>query len=173
MHTIKEQIQLLDDGHFEQWHGLGDEWTRQGIEAFTHPGLDCRNYFLAGKSISQCLLPLKTQPQPLQIFIGDGEKIRLLRIEDARPAISLPDMLKLLGEPGVRRSLRYPDFYAPATQWIYATKGITLYVLDESPGSTIPLAAVAFYEPTTADDFLANLGGRETMTFFTDDPDKK
>jgi len=167
--SIQEQINIVDEGHFARWPGMLHHWTKDLIEDSYDQKIDCTNSFLSGRRSSKCLLRLPHQTQPLQIFIDDSDKIRLLRLEDARPANSLERMIQLLSEPELKRSLTYPDMYSPATQWIYASKGITLYVLDESKGSAMPLSAVSLYEPTTVDHYLTNLGGKEIMRFFSDE----
>jgi hypothetical protein len=167
--SIPEQIKLVDEGHFEQWTGMTHEWTQKIFESLFGSELNCSNGFLSGKKINKCMLQLKLQRQPLQIFTDDIGKIKLLRVEDVRVASSLKDIIQLLGEPEFKRSLIYPDMYSPANQWVYASKGITLYVLNENSESNMPLSAVALYEPTTVDNYLTNLGGKETMRFFSDD----
>ena len=166
---LKEQVSLIDQGNFEQWPGINRDLTMKMFEDTTGTKLDCDNHILSGTIVSRCLFPLQHQSQPLQIFTDSEGKIRLLRIEDARPAISLKKLFEQLGEPDFTRPLTYPDRYSPATQRVYASKGITLYVLDESPGSSLPLSAISLYEPTTTDNYLSNLGGREIKRVFRDD----
>lgn len=162
---IKQQILLLDQGHFERWSGFEGEWTKKIVEESTDSKLNCTGYFLSGKQLSRCVLLLKLQPRELQCFVDDTGKISLLRLEDARLASS-DGITKIFGEPEIKRSLGYPDIYSPATQWIYASRGITLYVLDEKPGAAIPLVCTAFYKQTTVTEYLDELGGTETRKYF-------
>lgn len=162
---IKRQILLIDQGHFEQWSGLEGEWTKKTVEDATGSTLNCIGYSLSGKQLSRCNLPLKLQRRPLQCFADDAGRISLLRLEDARLASS-GGIAEIFGEPETKIVLGYPDIYAPADQWIYAARGITLYVLDEKPGAAMPLSCAAFYKPTTAAEYLEELGGTETRKYF-------
>jgi hypothetical protein len=79
---------------------------------------------------------------------------------------SLEEFVGLFGEPELKRNLVYPEKYAPSTQWIYATKGITLYVLNKKVSGQ-QLTCIALYKMTTPSDYLERLGGTETFTYFS------
>jgi hypothetical protein len=165
---IKEQIAFIDSGHFERWKSFGSEWTKKNVQELTVPSTGCSTYVLSGRSLSRCMLPLKQQSQKLQCFADETDRICLLRLEDANMALSLADFTKLLGSPDLKRSLQYPDKYSPAAQWIYASRGITIYVRDENPKISFPLACVSLYEPATVTEYLEKLGGRDTMIYFNE-----
>ena len=162
---IKQQILLLDQGHFEQWAGFEVEWTKKAVEESTDSKLNCNRYILSGTQLSRCVLPLKLQSQGLQCFIDDAGKISLLRLEDPRLESS-DSIVNIFGEPETKIALGYPDLYSPSVQWIYASRGITLYVLDEKPGAAIPLVCAAFYNQSTVAGYLGELGGRDTKKYF-------
>jgi hypothetical protein len=165
---IKKAIEQIDAGQFNEWKGFVDGWTLPALAETTGNTPGCSGFALSGKLLNLCTMSLKRQEQPLQCFVDAAGKICLLRLEDARPSSSLTNLTVSLGEPEIKRTLLYPDYYAPATQWIYASKGITLYILENVSETDNLLLCIALYQPTTVTDYLDNLGGKETRVYFDD-----
>lgn len=164
--NINELIEMIDAGCFEQYKAIREGITMEAIENFLGKKFQYIRRLLSGKPVNYFELPLVHQAQPLQCFIDETGTLILLRLEDALMKTSLEVFVGLFGEPELKRNLVYPEKYAPSTQWIYASKGITLYVLNKKV-SDQQLTCIALYEMTTPSDYLERLGGTETVTYFS------
>lgn len=161
-HKLEADIALINDGNFLAWEGLDSVWTKENLPEAFKPG-PCINYRLGGRKLSRCSYPLANQKQPLQCFFDKEGKAVLLRLEDAAATMKANELIEKLGVPESTRVLSGKDKYAPAKQLIFASRGITLYVLGNIKADAASLMAVALYKPTSAENYIRLLGGDETI----------
>ncbi|HWN70994.1 MAG TPA: hypothetical protein VNM90_25300 [Haliangium sp.] len=160
---------MIERGAWSEWTGLQGEWPRSALESLGGGLRSCREHELGGKRVQRCELSLSRQPQPLQCFFDETGQVILLRLEDPRSADSWPALARELGVPSQRNALPREHVYAPSAQYIFAARGITLYVVELPETTASILSAVSLYAPTSAETYLHGLGGDETIEFF-DDP---
>ncbi|HHG84810.1 MAG TPA: hypothetical protein ENJ82_08665, partial [Bacteroidetes bacterium] len=135
---IETNIATIDTGNLQLWKGLNDVWTRQALQELYKEPLSCVGYTIAGVRYQNCSVHLPNQAQALQCFMDESGKCKLLRLEDIELPISANALKEQIGEPVAIRTLPENSIYAPAEQWVYPQKGLTLYVLQ--PDSIGPLA---------------------------------
>lgn len=164
---LGRDIDLINEGDFLAWKGLDPKiWNKDNLLMLSED-LPCINYELDNRKLSRCLFPLTSQTQPLQCFIdkNNGEVV-LLRLEDAVIPYSFDNLVQSLGLPEEEFNLEYNNKYAPAKQYIYSSKGITLYILGNIEANKSKLMAVALYQPTSVDVYRNQLGGKERIKLF-------
>lgn len=166
--ALQTSLDIIDRGAFADWQGLSPAWSRPHLAALGHQLRSCRAHELGGRPHQRCEFPLPHQPEPLRCFLDAADQIVLLRLDDPRAALPWPALAQALGPPDEINRLQTPHAGAPATQFIYAHKGITLYV-DESPDpAQSQLSAVSLYAPTTPQVYRQSLGGDETIEYLPD-----
>jgi hypothetical protein len=100
------------------------------------------------------------QGQPLQVWFDDAD--RAILVTWIQPSVqgSVKDLLAALGAPEKKLDPTV-GYHADAYQWIYAARGLTLYV-REHDGT---LARISAYAPTTVEDYAARLGARDQKEY--------
>lgn len=159
---------MIERGAWSEWKGLDGAWTRTALESVAGALHSCMGHDLGSKRVQRCALPLARQPQPLQCFFDEVGQVILLRLEDPRSADSWPALSSKLGPPEQKNLLPPEHVYSLSTQYIYAARGITLYVAELTEPSESIISAVSLYAPTSAQTYLHNLGGDETLEYFAD-----
>jgi hypothetical protein len=146
-HDCTAALRALANGDYTKWHGLTDDCTTaEAVAAFgAQEGAD-RTGDLGGSPTRYRIYPA-TAAAPHGIYVWDvNDRLVLIRIHDVtatRPA------LEQLGEPEARDVSKMPGF---KTQWIYAVRGLTLHI-DDDTGATAFLYA---YPPMTLAEFRAS-----------------
>jgi hypothetical protein len=140
-------LRALAHGNFTLWRGLTDDCTTAAAVAALGPqnGAD-RTGDLGGSPTRYRIYPATTAA-PHGVYVWDvNERIVLVRVHDA---VAAKPALEQLGEPEARDLSKMPGF---KTQWIYASRGLTLHV-DDDTGVTSFLYA---YQPMTLAEFRAS-----------------
>lgn len=166
---IREQLDAIERGAWSEWKGLEGAWSRSDLESIAGALHSCRGDELSGKPVQYCELSLARQPQPLQCFFSDDGQVILLRLDDPRSAESWPALSRKLGPPGQANLLPPGHVHGLSMQYIYAARGMTLYVRARTEPTESIISAVSLYAPTSARTYLNSLGGDETIEYL-DDP---
>lgn len=166
---IRTWLDVIVRGAWGEWKGLDRTWSRSNLESIGGGLHSCRAHEMAGKSVQRCELSLARQPQPLQCFFDAAGQVILLRLEDPKSASSWPALSKELGSPEQTNLVPPEHVRAPATQYIHAARGLTLYVMELPDAAQSIVSAVSLYAPTSAQTYRQALGGDETIEYF-DDP---
>ena len=98
--------------------------------------------------------------RPIEAWFDSTDTVLLINWVAPAVAGDVAALLTALGppeqklEPGV-------GYHASAHQWIYASRGLTLWVRERRN----EIARVAVYRPTTAADYENRLGGRDKTRY--------
>jgi hypothetical protein len=140
-------LRALASGDYAPWHGLTDDCTTaHAVAAFGHQEGTDRTGDLGGSPTRYRIYPA-TAAAPHGIYVWDvNDRIVLLRLHEVAATRPIRDQL---GEPEARELSKMPGF---KTQWVYASRGLTLHVDDDT-------GAIAFlyaYRPMTVNEFRAS-----------------
>ena len=142
-----DALRGLAFGNYSVWRGLTGTCTT--ADAITALG-DSRGgdqFGNLGGSPTRYRVYEGTAASPHGVYIWDVEdKIVLVRIHDSIPARPVLDQL---GEPEAQEMSHMPGF---KTQWVYASRGLTLHI-DDGSGA---VAWIYAYQPMTVEKFRAS-----------------
>jgi hypothetical protein len=150
MTTLNACASALHDlawGDFSAWHGLSDACTTDdAVAALGHYIGGDRAGNLGGSPTRYRIYPA-TRVSPHGVYVWDeGDHLVLVRlhdVQDVRPP------LDQVGEPEAKDISRLTGFQ---TQWIYAARGLTLHVDDDTGAIT----SVYAYSPMALSAFRAS-----------------
>jgi hypothetical protein len=150
-----EQLAALD---FTDWHGLSEACQPEDFETLFEGG------------DTEVIGRLSNQPQRLRVYKRSAvsEHIEVWFDEDTKrfmvATITNPDykddtaaLLQTLGEPDAKLDAligSHPD----AEQWVYAARGLTLYVRSDEPPT---FRRIVVYPPTTPEVYENTLGAHD------------
>jgi hypothetical protein len=97
---------------------------------------------------------------PVQAWFDAADAAFLITWDAPTIAGDVASLLSVLGAPD-RKLDPGVGYHADAHQWIYASRGLTLWVREHRTD----VARVAVYAPTTPDDYEARLGGRDKTRY--------
>jgi hypothetical protein len=144
--TWPDRIRALAAGDLRPWHGLGPGCTRQDVEQALGPSREDEDSvgFLNGSPTGFRSYPAAAagQGEVLVWYVGDAAV--LLRAGDYQPAAPLAEQL---GEPEATTPSLLRAFH---TQHVYAGRGLTAHVDDESGA----ISWLFGYPPSTPEEFL-------------------
>ena len=140
-------LAALVRGDYTPWRGLTDACTTaNAVAAFGHQEGPDRSGDLGGSPTRYRIYPA-TKAAPHGVYVWDVEdRIVLVRLHEVTAASPVRDQL---GEPEARDRSQMPGF---KTQWIYASRGLTLHIDDD----TNEIAFLYAYRPMTLDAFRAS-----------------
>jgi hypothetical protein len=146
-HDCTLALRALASGDYAPWHGLTDDCTTaQAVAAFGHQDGADRTGELGGSPTRYRIYP-PTAAAPHGVYVWDeNDRIALVRLHEVAATRPIADQL---GEPEARDVSKMPGF---KTQWVYASRGLTLHVDDD----TGAIAFVYAYRPMTVDAFRAS-----------------
>lgn len=98
--------------------------------------------------------------RPVQSWFDDDDTAFLITWDAPTIAGDTAALLSALGAPD-RKLDPGVGYHADAHQWIYASRGLTLWVREHRTD----IARVAVYVPTTPDDYETRLGGRDKTRY--------
>jgi hypothetical protein len=121
-------LRALATGEYAAWHGLTDHCTTaHAVAALGTPPDSADHVGDLGGSPTRYRIHPATAAAPHGIYVWDvDDRLVLVRIHEATPALPV---LAQLGEPDARDMSRMPGF---KTQWIYASRGLTLHIDDDT-----------------------------------------
>ena len=148
-------LQALASGSLDVWTGLSPDCTRQTAEeVFGESEMTQDSVgFLNGSPTGYRAFPaLPAAPSGILVWFVE-DQIVLIRIQEPK----LPPLESLLGKPEATAPSQLHAFH---TQWIYATRGLTAHVQNQ----TGKVAWLFTYPPMTAAAFLASWISRVSTT---------
>lgn len=142
--SCRDALRGLAAGDYRAWHGLPDGCTTDDAAAALGPQERGDLVGNLGGSPARYRIHPASAGAPYGLYIYDvDDNVVLISTHDARPARPITEQL---GEPEAREPSQMPGF---KTQWIWASRGLTLHV-DDVTGAVAWLYA---YRPMTVDDF--------------------
>ena len=139
-------LRALATGDYGGWHGLTEACTTEDAAAALGQGSEYQTGFPGGSPTRYRVHPASVgAPHGLNVYDVD-DRVVLVVTHDGVPARRLEAQL---GPPEAKRPSRMPGF---KTMWIWASRGLTLHV-DDNSGNVAWLYA---YAPMTVDAFLAS-----------------
>lgn len=154
-------LRALGAGALGDWRGLPVGCTAADLgRVFTGGGDPPGNGRLSTRPTRFRNYRADGQPQPLQVWFDDDD--RAILITWIQPSVVGPvkELLATLGAPEAKLDPSI-GYHADAHQWIYAGRGLTLYV-REHDGT---LARASAFPPTTAADYEARLGAHDQREY--------
>ncbi|HET6992132.1 MAG TPA: hypothetical protein VFJ43_12440, partial [Bacteroidia bacterium] len=166
MMNIDSVLSRISSGDFIGWNGLPSDIGPEKMDAFFAMSIHKDSTFLSGSPAEERIYK-DISGKELQTWFIDN-KLVLIRLWKPHIKNGVNEFLKTLGNPEHKFKIEENAIYPMTTQWVYASKGITLYVnefLKLDTADTVPddyLQAIALYKPTTVKKYKYNLGGTET-----------
>lgn len=157
----EKALQSLGSGALADWRGLPASCTPAELsKVFTGGGDPPGNGRLSTRPTPFRNYRASAQAQPLQVWF-DGED-RAILITWIQPTVSTPvkELLDSLGAPEAKLDPSI-GYHADAYQWVYASRGLTLYVREHD----WTLARISAYPPTTVADYEDRLGARDQREY--------
>jgi hypothetical protein len=154
-------LRLLSAGDLVNWRGLPANCDAARLSAvFTGGGDPAGNGRLSTRPTRFRNYRAAGQPQPLQAWFDEQD--RAILVTWVQPTIrgSVKDLLAALGTPEKKLDPTI-GYHADAYQWIYAARGLTLYVRE----ADWTLARVSVYPPTTAEVYEDRLGAHDQREY--------
>jgi hypothetical protein len=138
-------LRALAAGEYASWHGLIDHCTTaHAVAALGKPPGGADQVGNLGGSPTRYRIYPGTLVAPHGIYVWDvDDRLVLVRIHEATLVRPILDQL---GTPEAQEPSRMPGF---KTQWIHASRGLTLHVDDD----TGEVAFLYAYRPMTVDEF--------------------
>jgi hypothetical protein len=168
--SVKTEVQDLqhwlthiDQGTLADWQGWSPAWQLDDLQQLVQPSHSALPYQLGSQSLLRHWFQLPNQPQPLQVLADTQGEVVLVRLEDAILSQSAQALADQWGKPDLKKELPSDHRFAPAQLWVFAARGISLYVLDAHTQGPRCLSAIALYVPTTSAHFLSTLEGDERI----------
>jgi hypothetical protein len=154
-------LQALGAGSLADWRGLPAGCADADLrKVFTGGGDPAGNGKLSTRPTLFRNYQTPKQPQPLQVWFDDQDRAMLVTWIQPVVDVPVPDLLAKLGAPDAKLDPTI-GYHADAYQWIYAGRGLTLYVREHD----WTLARVSAYVPTTAADYEARLGAHDQKEY--------
>jgi hypothetical protein len=154
-----ETLRRLARGDLAGWSGLPDVGPAEVTAAFGGVVEEPGNGRLSGVPTRFRTYRVPEQREELWGWFDDEDRVRLLVFDWPSLAAPAPALLETLGPPETKLEPG-TGHHADAYQWVYAGRGLTLYVREwREDGPEI--ARVAAYRPTTVDDYVENLGATD------------
>lgn len=139
-------LRALADGRYGDWHGLDASCTTADATSTLGAGGVDQTGSLGGSPTRYRIHPASVGA-PHGLYVYDvSDKLVHVSTHGAVPARPPAEQL---GEPEARDISRMPGF---KTQWIWASRGLTLHI-DDGTGAVAWLYA---YRPMTLDEFRAS-----------------
>ena len=166
LNKLKHSITLIDQGKLLEWKGLGKEWNRNNLEKL-YKGKTISQDCMLGTATSDIQIPLAHQPHPLTCYLNGQDEVIFIKMEDVKLHDAWADLSETMGQPE-KKNTNLPNnhIYSITTEYIYAQKGITLYVVELPPPNKSFVSVVVLYSPTTPQIYTNELGGNATVRFF-------
>lgn len=164
LNQLKHHLELIDQGKILEWKGLGKEWNGANLEKLFSGKIKYGGSTL-GKAVRSMEIQLPHQPHYLRCYLNKQDEVIFVKMDDAKLSDNWAKLTKLLGKAEKTTSLVYNHSYAPCTQFVYAQKGITMYVMDLTPIEKSVIGSIALYSPATVEAYINDLGGNSTTTY--------
>jgi hypothetical protein len=149
-------VRRLVDGDIAGWSGLPEGCTHADLSQVLAGGESEGNGRLSGFPAHFRMYQAEKQTELIQTWFDTRGRVFLVTFSNPQLSETHQEILRALGEPEAKLEPGV-GFHADAHQWIYAARGLTLFVrehLDE-------IARVAVYRPTTASYYENYLGGHD------------
>jgi hypothetical protein len=158
-------LRMIGNADFNSWTGLAPGIISADIKKVFTEEREARAYTLSGRKLTQVGYRVPGQVDPVWMWY-ENDVLVLVRMSGPTLKNSVGSLMEYLGKPEMKIEAEQGFIYPMAAQWVYAKKGITLYVNDFlKNGEGYPddfIEAVALYQPTTAREYKETLGATET-----------
>lgn len=150
----------LAAGDFKDWSGLPPRCEPADLAAVYSGGERATNGMLSNRPTKFRVYQAPEQTEVIQAWFGDDDQVLMVTIVSPVMRGDVKTLLESLGPPEQRLE-QGVGYHADAHQWIYAGRGITFYVREHSN----EIARVAVYPPTSVEDYVKRLGGRDQKRY--------
>jgi hypothetical protein len=156
-----QAIRRLATGDIGDWHGLPSGCHHEQMAAVLQGGDADGQGLLSGYPVRFRFYQAESQAELLQAWFTSRGEVFLITFSAPRLAGDPALLLESLGEPEQKIEPGV-GFHADAHQWVYATRGLTLFVREH----LTEVARIAAYQPTTADYYERYLGGHDRRHYW-------
>jgi hypothetical protein len=153
-------LRLLARGAFDAWRGLPPDCGPKELEAVFTGGETASQGMLSGWPTPFRVYQTPEQREVLHAWFDEADRVMMITIVAPVTEGDVHGLLSRLGPPEERLDPEI-GYHADAHQWIYASRGLTLYVrehLDE-------IARVSAYPPTSAAYYKDRLGATDRKRY--------
>ena len=150
---------LVVAGDLSSGSGLNTPCTRSDAEAVFGAAGEPGQGRLSGFSRSWLRYRL-SDDTTARVWLGEHDEILLVDVAHPKIAESPADLRRRLGDPATTIPARHDPTHE---EWIFPDRGITLAVGNEGDDtSTVKVSYLFIYAPTTLDDYVKRLGGKDS-----------
>lgn len=160
---LQQWLRNIDQGTLADWQGWSPAWQLNDLQQLVQPLQIAQAYQLGSQILQRHQFQLPHQSQPLQVLANAQGEVVLVRLEDAILTQSAQALADQWGKPELKKELPSDHRFAPAQLWVFAARGISLYVMDAQKQGPMSISCIALYVPTTLEDFLTVLEGDERI----------
>ena len=154
-------LRRLSIGDFKNWTGLPGGCTSKEVQLVLSGGESSAIGRISDRSTQFRVYESPQHSEVIQVWFDDADRVLLITLVAPTIKGDVNALLRTLGPPE-RKLEPSVGHHADAHQWIYAGRGITLYVRERSN----EIARVAVYPPTTVEQYELKLGANDTNTYW-------
>jgi hypothetical protein len=156
-----EALRCLDMGDLVNWLGLPYPCNHSDMASVFAGGDEPGNGMLSGQPMQFRMYRTPHQPEPMQAWFDQQGNAVMVTLHQPHISTDTPELLARLGPPEKKLDMDI-GYHADAFQWIYAGRGMTLYVREHIP----ELARVAVYQPSVPMYYETYLGARDQRHYW-------
>lgn len=155
--NIQEALQALAARDFRDWHGLAPETSLADVAAVCDADTTWRATAWLGDEHQPAEWlsgTCREYEMGIRIWVAPGgHRVLLMDTESPVLRTELPVLLQTLGTPAAKLESYLGTFCLEESEWVFASRGLTLYVNPE----TLQLLRLAVYPATSLEDYRRNL----------------
>lgn len=153
-------LRSLAEGSLADWTGLPSSCSVVALAAVFEGGEARYQGTLSGNPAMYRIYRISTQREAIYAWFDDNDEVFLITIEKPTIKGAVEELLTRLGLPEKRLS-SLVGYHADAHQWIYAQRGITLFVREHKN----EVARVAVYQPSSVEFYEEYLGAKDQKIY--------
>jgi hypothetical protein len=154
-------LRRLAEGAFEGWTGLPPQCGASDLAVTFSGGETEGSGFLSHRPAKFRVYQFPGQSEVIYAWFDENTHVMLITIVAPTIKGDVRTLLANLGPPETRLEQGVGN-HADAHQWIYASRGMTLFVREHS--NTI--ARVAVYPPTSVERYMERLGAQDKKRYW-------
>jgi hypothetical protein len=156
-----DAIRALVEGRVEEWQGLPDGCQHEDFAQVLDGGEEEGTAMVSGNRAQFRMYRAPDQPDPIQVWFNHEGSAFLITFTDPKLSDEVEAVLQRLGQPEAKLDPSI-GYHADATQWVYARRGLTLYVREH----VNEVARLSAYMPTSPNYYEQYLGARDQRRYF-------
>jgi hypothetical protein len=156
-------LEALLRGDLGSWHGLPDCGPAELSAVFRGTVQPAGRGLLSGVPTAFRMYQVAGMINEAWAWFDDADHCRLIWLIEPPWQRPVHLMLTTLGAPNDRLEPGIGP-HSDAHQWIWARRGLTLFVREELDEAA-EIARACAYRPTTVEDYLNNLGARDRTRY--------